>query len=63
VSTIYTVADYCEAEKISRSKLYQEWKRGEGVEFLKRGKKIYITDEARLEYRQKLLQRTRGAAK
>jgi hypothetical protein len=63
VSTIYTVADYCDAEKISRSKLYQEWKRGEGVEFFKRGKKLYVTEEARLAYREKLLQQTRGTAK
>jgi hypothetical protein len=33
VSAIYTLADYCAAEKVSRGKLYAEWKRGEGVEF------------------------------
>jgi hypothetical protein len=64
VSDIYTVSDYCRAEKISRGKLYSEWKRGEGVEFFKRGKKLYVTEEARLAYREKLLQQTaEGRAK
>jgi hypothetical protein len=58
VSAIYTIADYCAAEKVSRGKLYAEWKRGEGVEFFKRGKKIYVTEEARLAFREKLLQQT-----
>jgi hypothetical protein len=63
VSDIYTVSEYCEAEKISRGKLYKEWKRGEGVEYFKRGKKLYVTEEARLAFREKLLQQTRWAAK
>ena len=63
MSTIYSVSEYCEAEKISRSRLYAEWKRGEGVAFFKRGKLVFITEADRLAYREKLLQQTRGAAK
>jgi hypothetical protein len=58
MSDIYTVSEYCEAERISRGKLYAEWKRGEGVEFFKRGKKVYVTEAARLAYRDKLLKQT-----
>ena len=64
MSTIYTIADYCTAEKVSRGKVYSDRKRGEGVEFFKRGKKLYVTEEARLAYREKLLQQTaEGRAK
>jgi hypothetical protein len=64
MSDIYTVSEYCEAEKVSRGKLYAEWRRGEGVEFFKRGKKVDVTEEARLAYREKLLQQTaEGRAK
>jgi hypothetical protein len=61
VSDIYTVSEYCEAEKISRGKLYKEWKRGEGVEYFKRGKKLCITEAARLAYREKLMKQTAEA--
>ncbi len=56
---VYTIPEYCAAEKVSRSKLYDEWKRGDGVEFFRRGNKILISHEARLRYRQKLEQRAR----
>jgi len=29
---VYTISEYCAAEKISRSTLYSEWKQGVGVE-------------------------------
>jgi hypothetical protein len=58
MSDIYTVSEYCKAEKISRGKLYAEWKRGDGVAFFKRGKKAYVTEAARLAYREKLLKQT-----
>jgi hypothetical protein len=58
VSEILTVIEYCEAEKVSRAKLYKQWKRGDGVEFFKRGTKIFISQEARLAYREKLTKQT-----
>jgi hypothetical protein len=51
---VYTVAEYCIAEKVSRSKLYDEWKRGVGVEFYRRGAKILISHEARVRHRERL---------
>jgi hypothetical protein len=63
MSEILTVNEYCKAEKVIRAKLYKEWKAGGGVAFFRRGTKLFITQEARLAYREKLLQQTRGAAK
>ncbi len=51
---VYTVPEYCELEKVSRSKVYQEWAAGGGVAFFKRGNRILISNEARLHYRAKL---------
>jgi hypothetical protein len=58
MDAVYTIPEYCSIEKISRAKLYSEWKDGGGVKFFKRGKKILITDSARLAYREKLTQQT-----
>jgi len=52
--SVYTLPEYCAAEKVSRSKVYAEWARGEGVEFFRRGNKILISHEARVRYREKL---------
>jgi len=60
--SVYTVGEYCVAEKISRSKLYEEWSRGEGVEFYRRGTKILISHEARVRHRGRL-EREAAAAK
>ena len=51
---VYTIPEYCAAEKVSRSKLYAEWALGDGVEFFRRGNKILISHEARIRYREKL---------
>jgi hypothetical protein len=51
---VYTVTEYCIAEKVSRTKLYDEWKRGVGVEFYRRGTKILISHEARVRHRERL---------
>jgi hypothetical protein len=56
---VYTIPEYCAAEKISRAMLYAEWAKGEGVEFFRRGTKILITHQARLRYREKLEQNAR----
>ncbi len=61
---LYTLSQYCELEKVSRSTVYLEWRRGEGVEFIKRGAKILISETARIAYREKLAElsrRTRNA--
>jgi hypothetical protein len=56
---VYTLDEYCAVEKISRAKVYDEWKRGGGVDFYKRGTKILISHEARLRHRNKLEQEAR----
>jgi hypothetical protein len=58
MGTIYTLPEYCEAEKISRTTLNQEWKKGTGVEFFKRGRRVYITEEAAKAHRENLAQQT-----
>jgi hypothetical protein len=59
---VYTVAEYCIAEKVSRTKVYDEWKRGVGVAFYRRGTKILISHEARVRHRERL-EREAAAAK
>jgi hypothetical protein len=56
---VFTVPEYCSVEKVSRSKLYEEWARDEGVEFFRRGSKILISNEARVRYRQQLERKAR----
>ena len=51
---VYTIPEYCAAEKTSRSTLYGEWARGEGPEYFRRGAKVLISHEARMRYREKL---------
>jgi hypothetical protein len=59
-ATVYTIPEYCAAEKVSRSKLYAEWAAGEGVEFFHRGNKVLISHEARIRYREKLEREARA---
>jgi hypothetical protein len=59
---VYTIPEYCAVEKVSRSKVYDEWRRGVGVEFYRRGKKILISHEARVRHRERL-EREAAAAK
>ena len=58
---VYTIPEYCVAEKISRSKRYDEWAKGEGVEFFRRGARILISHEARIRHRKKLEREERKA--
>ena len=51
---VFTIPEYCAVEKVSRAKVYDEWKRGIGVEFFRRGTKILISNEARIRHRQRL---------
>jgi predicted DNA-binding transcriptional regulator AlpA len=52
-----TIAEFCQAEKISRSMLYRAWSEGWGPKFYKVGVTRRITYRARLEW-----QREREAA-
>jgi hypothetical protein len=49
-----TVAEFCAAEKISRSMLYQLWAEGKGPRTFFVGTKRLISAEARQEWRRAL---------
>ena len=50
----FTIAEYCEHERISQGKLYQEWAAGRGPRSYYRGSKRLISAEAAAEYRHQL---------
>jgi hypothetical protein len=47
----FTVAEFCDAHRISRAKLYQLWKAGIGPRVLRIGSKVIITCEAAADWR------------
>jgi hypothetical protein len=47
----YTVNEFCDAHRISRSKLYQLWAAGLGPRFIRIGSKKIITTEAAANWR------------
>jgi hypothetical protein len=53
----YNIPEFCEAENISRSMLYEFWKKGEGPDYYQVGHQRRITHRARLQW-----QREREAA-
>jgi hypothetical protein len=52
-----TINEFCEAEHVSRSMLYELWREGQGPRFYLNGKHRRITQRARLDW-----QREREAA-
>ena len=50
----YTVPEFCQAERISRSKLYMLWAEGKGPRFFNVGTRRLISHEARTEWRRAL---------
>jgi hypothetical protein len=46
----YTVDEFCKAERVSRVKLYELWKRGEGPRFYLNGRCRRITHAARMDW-------------
>jgi hypothetical protein len=47
----FTIAEFCDAHRISRSWLYGEWKAGRGPKVKEIGTKKIITAEAAAEWR------------
>jgi hypothetical protein len=47
----FTVAEFCDAHRISRSMLYELWNAGRGPRVIKIGVKNIITAEAAAEWR------------
>jgi hypothetical protein len=50
----YTVDEFCNAHRISRSKLYELWATGKGPRFIQIGAKKIITNEAASDWRREL---------
>ena len=50
----YTVDEFCKAERISRVKLYERWKRGEGPRHYFNGRCRRITHAARMEWQREM---------
>jgi predicted DNA-binding transcriptional regulator AlpA len=47
----FTISEFCETHRVSRSWLYSEWKAGRGPKVKKIGAKNIITAEAAAEWR------------
>ncbi len=50
VEPTYTPGEFCAAERISRTKLYQLWREGRGPRFYFNGTRRRITHRARLDF-------------
>jgi hypothetical protein len=50
----YTVDEFAEAERLSRSMLYKLWSQGKGPRFYMAGTVRRITPEARTEWQRKM---------
>ena len=60
--TAFSIAEYCQAERISRAKLYNEWKAGRGPKYYHRGARRLISVDAADEYRRQLEAETANPA-
>jgi predicted transcriptional regulator len=49
----YTIAEFCTAERISRSMLYKLWSQGQGPRWFNIGSCKRISHEARTEWRRR----------
>jgi len=58
----YTVREFCEAERIGLTRLYEEWSRGGGPRFYCNGKRRIIPHSARIEYQQRKMAEAEGGA-
>jgi hypothetical protein len=47
----FTIVEFCQAHRVSRSWLYQEWAAGRGPRFMRAGVKKIITGEAAADWR------------
>ena len=50
----YTIKEFCEVERISRSLLYKLWGQGGGPRFYRAGSRRLISRQARSEWRERL---------
>jgi hypothetical protein len=59
----YTIFEFCDAHRISRSKLYQLWREGCGPRAMRIGSKVLITCEAAADWRRERETTARQAAR
>lgn len=57
----YTVDEFCDAERMSRGKLYEMWAQGIGPRFYNIGNRRRITEGMRQEWHRKLESENGGA--
>jgi hypothetical protein len=50
----YTVDEFCEAERLSRSMIYKLWQQGQGPRFYMVGSVRRISHDARIEWQRQL---------
>jgi hypothetical protein len=62
VQCAFTITEFCEAHRISRSWLYGEWRAGRGPEVKHVGSKKIITVEAAAEWRKTSHQQSKEVA-
>jgi excisionase family DNA binding protein len=58
----YTVEEFCEVERISRSMVYKLWSQGKGPRFYMVGSVRRISHQARIEWQQRLAAARREVA-
>ncbi len=58
----FTIAEFCDAHRISRSKLYQLFDEGTGPRVMRVGVKLLITAEAAAEWRREREAQSKSAA-
>jgi hypothetical protein len=51
---VLTINQYCAQEDVSRGRLYDEWRKGIGPRYFKRGSRRFISVEAADEHRRRL---------
>jgi hypothetical protein len=59
----YTIAEFCEAERISRSQLYNLWNSGEGPDFYYAGHHRRITEAQRKDWHDRNSVESEGGAR
>jgi hypothetical protein len=58
----YSVDEFCEAENVSRSRLYEFWQMGLGPDYYMNGNQRRITHDARRRWQQARIAATREVA-
>lgn len=58
----FTIAEFCEAHRISKEHLHRLWRNGEGPRRMQVGRRVLITAEAAADWRKQLESEPRASA-